>query len=135
MFDEMDRLHQWQSLRQLLAHYALPGAVDRETWQDRLMEMVDVETKQLTRLHGELIAYGWLEQNTGVTPPGRPGAVAGCYRVTPAGLRAFRQVGFEPDLCEGPADKPSMAVQQDEADGLLVADGTSAANSLAAAAA
>lgn len=58
MFDEMDRLHQWQSLRQLLAHYALPGAVDRETWQDRLMEMVDVETKQLTRLHGELIAYG-----------------------------------------------------------------------------
>jgi hypothetical protein len=134
MFDEMERLHQCQSLRQLLAHYALPGAVDREIWQDRLMEMADVEIKQLTRLHGELIAYGWLEQNTGVTPPGRPGAVAGCYRVTPAGLRAFRQVGQEPELHEVLPGEPAIASNRAEPEGVLEAIGASAENALTAAA-
>ena len=34
-------------------------------------------------LHGELIAFGWVEQNTGQVPS--------CYRITLAGLRAIRQ--------------------------------------------
>ena len=37
-----------------------------------------------------VIAYGWIEQNTGVTPLAKPGVVASCYRITPAGLRALR---------------------------------------------
>jgi hypothetical protein len=29
------------------------------------MQMDGVETKQLSALHGELIAFDWIEQNTG----------------------------------------------------------------------
>jgi hypothetical protein len=37
------------------------------------------------------LAFGWVEQNTGVMPSLQPGAVLGCYRVTSAGLRALRR--------------------------------------------
>jgi hypothetical protein len=46
----------------------------------------------MTRLHGELIAHGWVEQNTGLTPLLRKGEAPACYRVTTAGLRALKQV-------------------------------------------
>ena len=55
---------------------------DRQVWHDRRMEMDGCEAKQLTRLHGELMAYGWLEQNTGVVSAVRRGEAPGCYRVT-----------------------------------------------------
>jgi hypothetical protein len=48
------------------------------------------------RLHGLLLAFGWLAQNTGHTAPGRPGEVAACYRVTPDGGRTLRQAGSAP---------------------------------------
>ena len=43
------------------------GKVLREVWQDRLMEMEGAAAKELTQLHGELIAFAWIEQNTGNT--------------------------------------------------------------------
>jgi hypothetical protein len=92
MFDELERLGENAHLLTLLAHYARAGEVDRETWQDRLMQLDGARPEDLVRLHGELIAYDWIEQNTGLTPAPRGGAVPQCYRVTPAGLRALRQV-------------------------------------------
>lgn len=92
MFDEMERLAGHAPLRELLDHYAALAAGDRQLWQDRRMEQPGCETRELTRLHGELIAYGWLEQNTGVLVAARPGQAPGSYRVTPAGLRAAREV-------------------------------------------
>ncbi len=83
MFDELERLGQSPHLFALLAHYARAGAVDREAWQGRLTALEGVRSEDLVKLHGELIAYDWVEQNTGEVPT--------CYRVTPAGLRAFRQ--------------------------------------------
>ena len=47
--------------------------------------------RELVKWHGELIAYGWVEQNTGVVPGVKVGAVLGCYRITPAGVRALKQ--------------------------------------------
>ncbi len=91
MFDELERLRDVKELSDLLGHYAERGAADRQAWQDRLAEMNGVEPRQLVKLHGELLAYGWLEQNTGLTPVLRPGAAAGCYRITNAGLRALKQ--------------------------------------------
>lgn len=91
MFDELNRLHEAEELRRLLAHYAQFGLADREAWQDRLMALEGAEPKELVKLHGELLACGWVEQNTGLTPLGKPGVVAACYRVTSAGLRALRQ--------------------------------------------
>jgi hypothetical protein len=91
MFDELERLAENAHLFALLAHYARAGVVDREVWQDRLMEMANIRPEDLAKLHGELIAYDWVEQNTGAAAAPRAGAVPQCYRVTPAGLRAFRQ--------------------------------------------
>jgi hypothetical protein len=91
MFDELDRLRESEGLFRVLGHYARAGAADREAWQDRLMPGEDLPARELVKLHGELIAFGWVEQNTGVTPALKPGVVACCYRVTAAGLRAFKQ--------------------------------------------
>ena len=93
MFDEVERLRADPRLLGLLAHYARAGVADREAWQDRVMELDGVETRQLARLHGELIACGWLEQNTGVTGPGKVGA--SCYRSTSAGLKALKRARVE----------------------------------------
>ena len=92
MFDELERLRDAKELSDLLTYYHELGTADRQIWQDRLAEMDGVEPRQLVKLHGELLAYGWLEQNTGLTSSPRPGAAASCYRITPAGIRAFNQV-------------------------------------------
>lgn len=92
MFDELERLRGVKELLALLRHYRQAGEADRQAWQDRLIEMEGVEPRQLVRLHGELLAYGWLEQNTGLTTVLRGGAATNCYRITPAGLRALKQV-------------------------------------------
>jgi hypothetical protein len=95
MFDEMDRLRGMKGLLPLLSHYGALGAKDRQVWQDRLQEMDDFGPRELVKLHGELMACGFLEQNTGVTPELRPGSAPGCYRITPAGVRALKQIRAE----------------------------------------
>ena len=89
--DGWPRVRQSEALALLLTHYAELGAADREAWQDRCMDLEGAKPRDLVRLHGQLLARGWLEQNTGATPVLKPGAVAACYRVTAAGLRALRQ--------------------------------------------
>lgn len=91
MFDELDQLRQAAELHALLTQYADLAAADRQAWQDRRMALEGCGRRDLTKLHGELIAYGWVEQNTGVVPVARNDAVPGCYRVTTAGLRALKQ--------------------------------------------
>jgi hypothetical protein len=91
MFEELEQLRADAHLFGLLSHYAELGVPDREAWQDRLMALAGVEGKELSRLHGELIAYGWVEQNTGATPVLKPGVVAACYRITTAGQRALKR--------------------------------------------
>jgi hypothetical protein len=46
------------------------------------MLMEGVESRQLSTLHGELIAFDWLEQNIG-------GSLSSCYRITLNGLREY----------------------------------------------
>lgn len=92
MFDEMQRLRASASLLQLLTHYATGAGPDPQAWQDRVMALDGTELRELAQLHGELIAFGWVEQNTGMTPVLKPGVAAACYRVTAAGRRALRRV-------------------------------------------
>ena len=92
MFDEMALLENGTDLQRLLGHYGDLGKPDRQVWQDRLMELDGVEPRELARLHGELLAYGWLEQNTGITDGARPGSAAACYRISPAGVRALKEL-------------------------------------------
>lgn len=96
MFDELQRLRDSETLVHLLSHYARLAEPNRDNWQDRVGYLEGVEPKELTRLHGELIAFQWLEQNTGITPLLQPGVVARCYRITPAGLRALQTYALDP---------------------------------------
>src|SRR5436305_1306444 len=84
MLDDSLRLEENPHLLTLLSHYAQMGTEDRVTWRDRLMQMEGVEPKQLSALHGELIAFDWVEQNTGHT-------LSACYRITLNGLREYRR--------------------------------------------
>jgi hypothetical protein len=101
MFDEMERLCASPPLYQLLAHYG--GAAEMEVWQDRVMSLEGVSVAELTKLHGELLACEWVEQNTGVVSPLSAGIVARCYRVTRAGLRALKRAAV-------PAEDEDVAV-------------------------
>ncbi len=93
MMDEMERLRETKPLYALLELYHERSGGDRQAWQERIPEIEGIGGRDLVRLHGELLAYGWIEQNTGVTAPG--GGVIACYRLTPAGVRALRQARQE----------------------------------------
>lgn len=95
MFNEMDRLHDSPPLIELLTHYAALAGPDRQAWQDRRMSQDGCSPREMTGLHGELIAYGWLEQNTGETSVLRAGEAPWCYRVTAAGQRALKHLRAE----------------------------------------
>lgn len=92
MFDFSLRLRENAHLLALLSHYARLGSEDRTVWQDRVMRMDGVEPRELTTLHGELIAFDWVEQNTGHARLAPDGTLAACYRVTAHGLREFRRI-------------------------------------------
>ena len=113
MFDELELLQERADLQRLLSHYAEAGEVDREVWQDRLMALEGIETIELVKLHGLLIAFGWVDQNTGNVPVVRAWAVPGCYRVTAAGLRADRVVrgNLVPSEAEMAADAETVKPQ------------------------
>jgi hypothetical protein len=91
MLDELNRLRADEYLLELLKHYASLGEVDREAWQDRVMNHQAVDCTALVRLHGDLLAFEWIEQNTGILVNAREGHMPSCYRVTTAGLRALKR--------------------------------------------
>jgi hypothetical protein len=90
MFDELELLRESPNLLRLLDHYVEAAGEDREGWRDRKMELEGAEAPELVKLHGLLIAFDWLEQNTGNVTAASAGPVPGCYRVTPAGVRAAK---------------------------------------------
>lgn len=85
MLDDSLRLQENPQLLALLSHYAQQGTEDRSTWRHRLMQMKGIEPKQLSALHGDLIAFDWIEQNTGQT-------LSACYRITVNGQREYRRL-------------------------------------------
>lgn len=97
MFDALGALRADEAARRLLGHYAALGEVDREAWQDRVMELDRLPPDALVRLHGSLLAQEWVEQNTSVVSLLQAGAVRGCYRITAAGRRALRRALAEED--------------------------------------
>lgn len=96
MLDDLDRLRTNPKLLKLLTHYSNLGQENRETWQGRLMEIEGVEPLELVKLHGELIAFSWAEQNTGQVPI--------CYRITREGQRAVAKVHIQSEDEEEPGN-------------------------------
>jgi hypothetical protein len=109
MFDDLERLRQIPGLRELLAHYAALADNGREVWQDRLMSLDGVDSSALSKLHGELIAWGWIELNAGCFGMSKAGAVAGFYRVTTTGLRVLRRAAADHDESDGDEMVPETA--------------------------
>jgi hypothetical protein len=95
MFDPLERLSSNPALIRLLDCYVQANATNQEAWRNRVDQLDGVEPKKLVRLHGELIAFGWIELNLGSVPT--------CYRSSAAGRRALKQVGA------GRADQDHMA--------------------------
>ena len=91
MFDDLDRLRGNAKLHRLLDHYAQPVLENQEAWQDRLMSLDGAEPAPMVKLHGDLLAFGWIEQNSGFTI-NQPDGVAACYRITIAGQKALKKL-------------------------------------------
>ena len=83
MLDDLDCLRSNPRLLEMLTHYANLGQGDRDTWHPRLLAMEQVEPSDFVKMHGQLIAFGWIELNVGQVPT--------CYRITLAGQQALRQ--------------------------------------------
>jgi hypothetical protein len=84
------------------------------------MQMEGVEPKQLSVLHGELIAFDWIEQNTGQALLVGDGTLSACYRITLNGLREYRHIqGIEMPV-EDP-EKPARVARKKKVEVLAVA--------------
>lgn len=96
MLEELQRLRESIVLQQLLEHYASLGTADRAVWQQRRMELQGVGAPEITALHGELLAFSWIEMNFGFLTGNEAGGLSACYRITLDGLRAWKraQEGF-----------------------------------------
>jgi hypothetical protein len=97
MRDELQLLKGNENLSRLLSQYASAGVADGKTWQDRVMELEGIERQGLIKLHGFLLAYGWVEQNTASVSLSQPGVVPQCYRITAAGLKALKSAAVKND--------------------------------------
>jgi hypothetical protein len=78
-------------LRDLLERYqqGREQAPDRE-WHDRVMEIEGASRAELTKLHGLLLANGWIDARVHADAFQTPCAVRDCYKVTPEGSRLLK---------------------------------------------
>jgi hypothetical protein len=87
------------------------------------MQIEGIEPKQLSVLHGELIAFEWIEQNTGQAIFQPDGTLSACYRITLHGLREYRHIQGSEMPVEAP-EKPQSRFprkKKEKAEGLAVA--------------
>lgn len=101
--EDVERLRDNPQLQHLLTHYADLGKNDRKIWQTRLMEMDGLAPAQITKLHGDLLAFECVEQDTG--------AQRAAYRITPLGIRSLKlavQGVAEDDVAEVCEDRPKI---------------------------
>lgn len=92
MLDALAVLRANDHLRRLLLEYRLLREYEPETlWHDRIMALADLAPKELSRLHGLLLANGWLDIRVMPEAFEQPGRIAQCYRITREGLLALRQ--------------------------------------------
>jgi hypothetical protein len=92
MYHELHRLDSNPSLQQLLSLYAESEVAVPGQWQERVTQLEGVEIRTMATLHGELLAQEWIEQNIAQTLGAEGGSHPGCYRITPAGFQALKQV-------------------------------------------
>ena len=114
MIDTFDLLRENPALRQLLEYYC--EVADRKPdveWHDRIMEMHGADAKMLTRLHGQLLANGWIETRVHFDAIAATGDLRECYKPTRDGVHALRLVG---DFIPVDADEDDDSELEDESE-------------------
>ena len=101
MLENLDRLRNNPQLLQLFNYCARPGKANLEAWHARSAHLQCDGKIDLVKLHGELIAFDFIEQNTGQLP---------CrYRLNRGGLKAIREIESSSD------DEPRTAEVMNQA--------------------
>jgi hypothetical protein len=79
-------------LRDLLAWYGdLHAARPDAAWHDRRAELPHVDAAGLSRLHGDLIAFGWIDIRISPEALATPGEIRSACQITREGIRALKQ--------------------------------------------
>ncbi|HEV8060263.1 MAG TPA: hypothetical protein VGP68_10340 [Gemmataceae bacterium] len=89
MSEELEQIPEDSVLFRLLELYANAGLDNPDAWQLRVMTLEGADDRRLSRLHGRLIAAGWLEFN--IAAARAKNETMRCYRITAAGRRALRR--------------------------------------------
>jgi hypothetical protein len=89
MSEEIEQIPEDSVLVLLLELYANAGLANPDVWQLRIMTLDGADDRRLSRLHGRLIAAGWLEFN--IAAATAKSETMRCYRITAAGRRALRR--------------------------------------------
>ncbi len=100
----IDTLRRNKGLYRLLEHYVELGRPDREVWQQRVESLDGRDATEMSKRHGQLIAFGWIELNSVFTSATEAGSITRCYRVTSSGVRALRMANRPSDQEESLAD-------------------------------
>jgi hypothetical protein len=108
LYDFAGRLRENPGLLALLGALRPVGAPEREVWRDRVMHLDGADPREVTALHGELIAFDWVEQNAGHVRVKPDGTLAECYRATAQGLREYRRLTGE-EVADEVADPEEKA--------------------------
>ncbi len=95
MSEELEQFPEDSLLVGLLQLYANAGLVNPDAWQFRVMTLDGADDRRLSRLHGRLIAAGWLEFNLAAARA--KSETMRCYRITAAGRRALRRAHLSKD--------------------------------------
>lgn len=103
MIGSIEILCENPSLHELLLSYRQQRKQRRDAeWDDRIMRFDDLSDKELSKLHGTLLALGWLETRVCREAFDVPGQLTACYRVTHEGIRALNY--YERTLGMNPSD-------------------------------
>jgi hypothetical protein len=115
MIGSLEILCDNEALHTLLTRYRQlrkqnPGA----EWNDRVMELPETPPAALSKLHGTLLALGWIETRVSWEAFETPGKLTACYRITNDGLRALHHFDHNMGLAGAVVAPDELTLGDDE---------------------
>lgn len=84
--------------RELLAQYLTSTQQSpNKEWHDRVMTLCSLAPADVSKLHGHLLANGWVDTRVALEVFNTPGRLASCYKITPDGACALQWAMKEAD--------------------------------------
>lgn len=98
MLGPLELLRESLPLRELLAQYKSYREVHPgQEWHDRVMQLGTLEPPEISKMHGVLLANGWVDTRVAIETFNTPGRLQSCYKITPDGVRALQWAMQEAD--------------------------------------